>query len=306
MKKDRIVIVIIAITVLLAGCSTTERGGLSISDVTDTGCDGVTRADVVPNSPRLKMTKTGSTIGCELTKFGVPCSARNIIVSCEDSQQLLDIKVRGERQSDADDVINNCMCPTTVYFTIRDTEGDNFYVNLNGESLGGVSFSSHSIVEIDLDTKQHAYEDGFDYPFKLVGAYINTVSEEVMGGRTLNGYLDISINKDTRQLAVRYEDCYFPFKASKMDLNVETEEDGTLVMTPIIAVEDSIDCWGQMSWTFQNAMQDSYRLKVNPHKKSVVGADGTVCDTIVCDYEGEVSVDHPVHVDLWDNAILFY
>ena len=159
MKKR--LITLLFITAILAGCSTNNYDGLEVVNVSNSGCNQMTRNEGDINHSTLKLTHDGNVIQGVLNNYAVNCVHGDLIVNCSQEGQILSIAV-SDLNSGRDGINATCICPVNIYFTIQNTEGELFHVTLNKKDLGEVSFKNHSVVEIDIESLEQAFEEGFD------------------------------------------------------------------------------------------------------------------------------------------------
>ena len=147
--KTITLVLFLMVMVLFSSCSTTESG-LSVGEVKNSECVQETRAtdELLPH-PQLKMTRSGSSISCELLDYPVNCHHGDLYVDGRQEGNSLDIRVR-EKKADGEAIMTTCLCWINLYFTMYDVEGDTFVLMLDGKDLGEVSFKGRSSVEIDL------------------------------------------------------------------------------------------------------------------------------------------------------------
>ena len=159
-----LVIILVAtfVGMTLTGCSTTESvtGPVRAGDVTNTGCQSLTRGTSIIGNPTLKLTKDGVNLQAEFHDYRVNCAYKDVSVECAAKDGVLDIKVDEVMEGD---VYANCLCPVTIYCTIYNANESEYKLKINQEDFGFISFKDHDITEIDLWNHEQAHEEGFDY-----------------------------------------------------------------------------------------------------------------------------------------------
>lgn len=274
------------IAAVLTGCSSQNYDGLLVSNMSNTRCNEATRSEGDINHSTIKLTRDGDLIHVALNNYPVNCNYGDLMVDCS-QQGYLSIAVN--KLNDRKDGISGaCVCPVNIYFSIENVKGESFHVYLDYTDLGEVSFKNHSIVEVDILTREQAYEEGFDYRERFTGITVTPLEylpEEMPWDKPR---LVLSYNVDLHVIYGTYWYYRMPCYSTQFDMVMDTEADGTLVFRFDTNGRYSPDCgtYSQILFNMINAQKEEYRVKVNPHKVLIKNADGTEDETIVYDYEG--------------------
>lgn len=295
MKKK--LIITLFITVILTGCSTNNYDGLVVANVSNTGCNLTTRSEGDINHSTLKLTRDGNIIQGVLCNYLVNCGHGDLIVNCSQEGQHLSINVN-DHNSGKDGVSTNCICPVNIYFSIQNTEGESFHVSLNNKDLGKVSFKDHNVVEIDRETLEQAYEEGFDYRERLseiITTPMAYLPEEIPEDKPR---LELTYNADVHTIYGIYWYYRMPCDYTKFDMVMDTDEDGTLVFKINTNGVYGSNCehYSQIIFKMINAQKEEYHIKINPHKDYIKDSNGTEHEVTDYDYEGIVKEDDHVSV----------
>lgn len=290
MKKELITSLVIA--AMLTSCSTNNYDGLMVSNVSNTGCNLTTRSEGDINHSTLKLIRDGNIIQGVLSNYTVSCNHGDLIVNCSQEGQNLLIAV-SDLNSGKDGVSTNCNCPVNIYFSIENTEGESFHVTLDKKDLGEVSFKNHSIVEIDRETLEQAYEGGFDYSERLseiVTTPMKYLPEEQPWDKPR---LELSYNAEMHTIRGIYWYYRMPCDYTKFDMVMDTDVDGTLVfkINTDGIYSSSCENYSQIIFKMLNAQKEEYRVKINPHKVYMKDSNGTEHEITVYDYEGIIRKD---------------
>lgn len=274
------------IAAVLTGCSSQNYDGLVASNMSYTGCNQETRSDGNINHSTIKLTRDGDLIHVALNNYPVNCSHRNLMVNCN-QQGHLSIAIN-ELNSGTAIVKGICLCPVNIYFSIENVKGESFHVLLDNKDLGEVSFKDHSIVEVDILTREQAYEEGFDYSERFAGILTTPMDYYPGEEPREKPRLELSYNAGSHTIQGFYRFYRMPCYSTKFDMLMDTETDGTLVFKFDTNGYYGSDCgtYSQILFNMINAQKEEYRVKVNPHKVLIKNADGTEDETIVYDYEG--------------------
>ena len=154
MKRVKLLMAQAAI-MILASCASTDDF-LSVGKVSNSDCLLETRASTRPN-PMLKLTRQGSDIYGEFIDYIKSCNHGELGVLCKQEGSRFDIKVTDTAKGNEGDIVTLCSCLVNIYFTAYDVEGENFHVIVDDKDIADVSFKEHSIVEINLQTKEVKY-----------------------------------------------------------------------------------------------------------------------------------------------------
>lgn len=152
MKRVKFLMALAAI-MILASCASTDDF-LSVGKVSNSDCLLETRASTRP-TPMLKLTRQGSDVYGEFVNYYVNCAHGELGVKCRQDGPKFDVKVTETIKGDG--LRASCLCPVNIYFTAYDVEGENFHLIVDDIDLADVSFKEHSIVEINLQTKEIKY-----------------------------------------------------------------------------------------------------------------------------------------------------
>ena len=148
MKRVKFLMALAAI-MILASCAATDDF-LSVGKVSNTECQK-TRASTRPN-PMLKLNRQGSDVYGEFVNYYVNCAHGELGVKCRQDGPKFDVKVTETIKGDG--LRASCLCPVNIYFTARPYYVSNFHLIVDDIDLADVSFKEHSIVEINLQTKE--------------------------------------------------------------------------------------------------------------------------------------------------------
>jgi hypothetical protein len=153
MKRVKFLMALAAI-MILASCASTDDF-LSVGKVSNTECQK-TRAST-RHTPMLKLTRQGSDIYGEFIDYIKSCNHGELGVLCKQEGSRFDIKVTDTAKGNEGDIVTLCSCLVNIYFTAYDVEGENFHLIVDDKDIADVSFKEHSIVEINLQTKEVKY-----------------------------------------------------------------------------------------------------------------------------------------------------
>ena len=292
MKMKKSLFASLLVVVIFTSCSTNNYDGLAVVNVSNSGCNQMTRSEGDINHSTLKLTRDGNVILGVLNNYNVNCEHGDLIVNCSQEGQDLSIAVN-DINSGKDGVSSICICPVTIYFTIQNTEGESFHVTLDKKDLGEVSFKNHSIVEIDTESLEQAYEEGFDYSERLseiVTFPMEYHPEEIPEDKPR---LELSYNSNTHTIFGVYWYFQMPRNYTKFDMVMDTDVDGTLVfkISTDGIYSSSYESYSQIIFNMINAQKEEYHVKVNPHKVFIIDSDGIEHENTVCDYEGIIKKD---------------
>ena len=295
-------LILIATATLLACCSTTQTG-LYVGNFSNTPCLDKTRTAYV-TSTKLKLTRSDNNIIGEIQGYRANCMHGRLSMDCQQQGCKISINVR-ETYDDPNAIAALCLCPINIYFTIYDVEGEHFQLYYENDSLGVVSFKEHSVVQIDTDTHDVAFEEGFEYPLIL---YHYGCSEEDWLDpveKENNLVLNLYYSGHLASISGSYNNYFLPCDAKKIEVKMDIDDDGSLIITPLIDGrttdgKPSGDCIRRafISFVIINAVNDSYHIKVNPHVVTVTDDDGTEHTETVYDYEGDLKRIGQITVDL--------
>lgn len=280
------------ITAILVGCSTNNYDGLAVVNVSNSGCNQMTRNEGDMNHSTLKLTRNGSIIQGVLNNYAVNCVHGDLIVNCSQEGQNLSIAV-SDPNSGSDGVSTTCICPVNICFTIQNTEGDLFHVTLDKKYLGEVSFKNHSVVEIDIESLEQAYEEGFDYSECLSETVTTPMDYHPEGIPEDRPRLELTYNANMHSIYGTYWYFHMPCDYTKFDMLMDTDADGTLVfkISTDGIYSSSCDSYAQIIFKMTNAQKEEYHVKVNPHKVFIKDSNGVEYEKTVYDYEGIIKKD---------------
>ena len=257
--------------------------------MSNTDCSSESRAESVLGHPILKLKRFDGGLFGQLLNYPVTCSFGEIKVICEENGQELTFDVEGGGSA-------NCICPINISFTIFNAMQDEYRLKIKGLKVGGVdlgtvSFKEHPVVEFDLETLERAYEEGFEYPVKV----INFNAQE----RTYSPDKDMSKKFTITNYDIngsRLLDCWFwnyslPCEYTYLDAQAEVVEDSTLVVNILTdgIPEQSCKRIAHLTFKIVNTIRDSYRLQLN-HTILVKSVDGEERRCTVCLYEGNITL----------------
>ena len=273
----------------LTGTTAWADDDVTIGDVSNTPCAYRTRADGVMGHQILKLTRFDGGLYGELNDFRVNCSFLWVKVLCQAEGQQLSINV--------DDCLGDgpfatCLCPINIYFTIFNALQDEYQLTVADEMIGTVSFKEHSVVFIDLDTHEQAYEEGFDYPVKVESFRTVEITDHLWSGQDLSQSLDIASYGDS-QMYFEYSNYALPCEYTRLNAEVGLTQDSTLlvnILTDGIPGEGDCHRVADLMFSTINTPAGAYHLRLN-HTILVQGEDGQERACSVCLYEGDISLE---------------
>lgn len=289
-------------TMMLAACSSTDplvQYAKDVDNLTNTKCGAPTRA-ALEESAKMKLTRTGKDINCELIDYGMPCDMAwegGFYVDCRMEEGKMKVNFY---ETTHPELGRTCMCYINIYFTVRDVEEDEFMLMLRDKEVGMVSFKEHSTVYIDLWSNDMSYDKDFDYkPVLTKFNYYEETSADYINDEGFTyglpeRYFSISSANDhlNKSIGIYYSNFALPCEMTKLDMVMDEEEDGTLVLRFVtdhgqIDSSDKPGCdrMGFMSARIHNPPKECH-LKVNPHTVKTTGEDGVERDETVYDYDG--------------------
>lgn len=260
---------------------------VTVDDVSNSECLDRTRGESVMGRPMLKLTRFENGLYCEWNNVTVNCAYGDISVICQEEGQNLSINLHDDR---TEGVATACLCHINVYFTIYNALKDEYQITLGGRNIGTVSFREHSVVEIDLETLEQAYEEGFDYPLQV--EYVDSPDEftdRIKPDWDLSQSLFICNYGDCRMHFV-YQNYVLPCEYSYLDVEAGLDLDGTLVINILTDGIPGKNCKriADLSFFLINVLKDSYHLRLN-HTILYKGEDGQERRCTVCLYEDNIT-----------------
>ena len=261
-----------------------DNSGITVGDVSNTGCAYRSRSESVVEHPFLKLTRNENGLYGELINYEVNCFYDDVKVNCQENEQELSILV----DEGSGIYVAACNCPINIYFTIFNALKDEYHVKVRGVNVGTVSFKEHSVVIIDMSTLEQAYEEGFEYPVKVnkFWSYETTNNPGNYSGNDFSQSLEFHTYYLNR-LSCNYKNYILPCEYNYLDVQAELDKDGTLVVNVLTDGIPDKDCnrVAQMNFDIINIQNESYHLRLNHTVKA-----GTKYESKVCLYEGDIKV----------------
>ncbi len=287
MKKLYQLFLIVTVTMLTA-CSTSQTG-VYVGNFSNSECLNKTRSFVKAPTTKLKLTRNGNCINGEFLGYQANCMHGELSVDGQQEGNRLSVNVREKSEPGA--LVATCLCPINIYFTLFDVDGENFDIFVNEKEMGNVTLKENGIALFDTYAIDNSCEKGAEYPPVLYHYYYySEVSEETVDTKWGLNY----IGADNAIHGI-FQNFYIPCDAEKIDLKANIEDDGSLIITSFIDGKPadgkpSDGCMRRATIQFliNNALKDSYHIKVNPHKTIITGEDGSRHEEIVCDFEGDL------------------
>lgn len=272
--KRRFTLLLLLIS-LLGIANTALADDLTVGDVSNSGCKS-TRSESVAGHQILKLTRTESGLVGELRDYWANCGYEDIKVMCEEDGQNLTINV-----NDDIEYWTNCECIINVYFTIFNALKDEYQITVQGKNVGTVSFKEHSVVEIDLNTLERAYEEGFEYPLK-----VEATTVLLQSGPGSDQSLDI-LHCDNCCFRFAIYNYVLPPDYSYIDVQPVFNEDSTLVVNVLTDGDPNKEGSqaARLSFLIYNMMKYNYHLQLN---HTIL--NGTENEATACLYEGDITV----------------
>ena len=261
---------------------------VTVDDVSNSECLDRTRGESVMGRPMLKLTRFENGLYCEWNNITVNCAYGNISVICQEEGQNLSIRLHDDR---TEGEATACLCHINVYFTIYNALKEEYQITLGGQDVGTVSFKEHSVVEIDLETLEQAYEEGFDYPLKVESVETpDEFTDRIKPDWDLSQSLDIS-NHGNYRIHFTYLNYVLPCEYNYLDVEAGLEDDGALAIN---ILTDGIPGKGckrvaHLGFYLINVLRDSYHLRLN-HTILYKGEDGQEKRCTVCLHEGDITI----------------
>ena len=227
MKKLSITALSLLMTLTLFAQNGT--GEVYADDVSNTSCRYGARGEGVRGHTYLKLTRQDNLLLGELTDYYANCAFGKIDVQCEENDQTLNITVSeglGEFAAD-------CLCPINIAFTIHNATDDNYHLSLGGRDLGNVSFADHTVVVIDVNTLEQAYEEGFEFPVKLGEFEVYEMTQWIKPGEVRQPRLQAYYYSDMMWQPIQYLNYRLPTHYTYLDAKASLTADSTLVVEVI-------------------------------------------------------------------------
>ena len=272
-----------------------ETAGVYADNVTESGCLSKTRSEGVMGRTHIRLTRDGNTLSGELIYYYVNCAMGKISVKCEENNQTLNIRVA----EDLGELAADCMCPVNISFTIHNVTGSHYQLVLNGRSLGNISFDSHSVVEIDLDTLEQAYEEGFDYPVKLESFEIYEITKWIKPDEPRQPQLELYYYGEMFEQVVQYLNYCLPTDYTYLGGRVWLDEDNTLVAEVITDGSSTKGSQRVAHLSMYVANVESPLTKVRLiHRVVALNGDDMTDKEVLVLYDGDLSAAYDNTVNL--------
>ena len=261
-----------------------DNSVVTVGDVSNTECSSRTRSESVMGHPTLKLTRNESGFYGELINHEVNCAYGNVKVYCQEDGQELAINV----DEGTGEYLADCICQINIYFTIYNALKDEYQVYVRGRNVGTVSFKEHSVVIIDLNTLEQAYEEGFEYPVKADGFWPYEITNYLdrYSDYDFSQSLDIYTFRENR-LSCNFTNYILPCEYNYLDVQAGRDKDGTLVVNVLTDGIPDKDCKrvAHLNFDIINILYEPYHLRLN---HTVMA--GSENERTVCLYEGDITV----------------
>ena len=289
MERARLLLLVVLMITHFNAFAQNEETGLYVGDVSNSGCKSLTRSESVRGHSILKLTRDGDNIIGELTDFYANCAASGIAVKCEQKEQTLDI-IAAEYSNSGD--MADCICPYDVYFTIFNAKEEQYGLVLNGEDLGNVSFKDHSVVEIDLSTLEHAYEEGFEYPVKVGYFSLYEMTPWIQPGEITKPEFIVYFYDDLWRQDFVYTYYRLPNEYTYLNAQARLEADSTLVIDIITDGGSTVGSERLANLTIDiiNVEKQLCHIRLN-HKVVTIGDDGMTDKEVLTLFDGYIDCE---------------
>ena len=261
---------------------------VTVGDFINSGCLDRTRGESVMGRPTLKLTRFENGLYGEWSNILVNCAYGDLCVICNEEGQNLSISLHNNKP---DGAAAACLCHINVSFTIYNALKEEYQITLGGKDVGTVSFKEHSVVEIDLETLEQAYEEGFEYPLKIEEIESpDEFTDRVKPDWDLSQSLEISDYGNNR-MHFTFLNYVLPCEYSYLDVEAVLDQDDVLVVNILTDGIPGKGCKRYANYGFFliNVLRDSYHLRLN-HTILYKGEDGQERRCNVCLYEGDVTM----------------
>ena len=288
-----------ALTVTTAQNTVLAEDEVTVGDVSNTKCGNRTRAESIMGHQTLKLTRFESGLFGELNNCQVNCAYGKVNVICNENGQDLSIAV----DEGTGDLLADCICQINIYFTIFNALKDEYQLKVRGRDIGTVSFKEHSVVEIDLETLEQAYEEGFDYPVKAQYFWPYEITDYINPDYDKSKSLNLSYYSGDQRLSCTFRNYALPCDYSILDVQAGLNQDSTLVLNVLTdgIPEKNCNRLAHLYFEIVNILKDSYHLRLN-HTILTKGDDGQDKACSVCLYEGDFNLSEGnVTIPITDN-----
>ena len=272
---------------IMGTVNATLADDITVGDVSNSDCSQITRAESVVGHAMLKLTRSEIGLVGELRNFRVNCGYGDVNVFCEEDGQSLTIVI----DDGAGEHMMDCSCPINIYFTLFNVTQDEFQLKLRGMSernVGTISFKGHTMVEIDLTTKEILYDESFEYHLKVQSFRASNISD-YENPKDVSQRLSINHVSET-DFTCAYKKYVLPLDYSYLDVNATLDDDSTLVIN--VLTDGIPDKNGkrtcELLFNIVNSFRDAYHLRVN--QTILLGSEN---EQTTCIYEGNITV--PLH-----------
>ncbi len=262
-----------------------QGGGTELytGDVSNTECNSRARGESVIGNTLIKLTRDGDNLVGELTNYYANCAFSDIKVDCEGKDHNLYITV--SEQTNGREAA--CSCPINIYFTIFNAKETQYGLYLNDRSLGYVSFTDHSVVEVDCNTLEQANEEGFSFPVKM--GKFNLYERGTGQGKP---ELQVYYNDEILEQRFHYSNYRLPKDYTYLNAQARLAADGTLIVDIITdgSTTEGSERFANLSMNVVNVKSLISRIRLN-HKVVEMNDNGTTVKEELTLYEGDVHME---------------